>query len=248
MTALAPTPAYKPPQFLQQQTWKPLQQQQAALPGMFDTSAMTQSYENGIGSMFDQGRALAAAAGAGYVNRQMQAGASTAGAGFARAQAMLPIYAQANQMRSDLATKQLQARTAQAGASADIAGRISQLMGARQGQMVDWFGQQNQLHQNQRQFMSDLDYRNRSLAQNQSQFDTSQAERKSEFGVTSGQQDAQTRLQAMQLGLQVPRQQYKYHLDQFGNPMSPADATVQGWSNNQQDFFGNLRNQISGYL
>lgn len=247
--AAAPQPQqFQVPQFMRQNTWQPLKQQQAALPGMFDTSGLAANYENAISSNFDQGRALAASAGTTYSNRAAQSGASRLGAGYATGQAMLPFFQQANQMRADLGAKQLQARTAQAGMMTDLASRIGQLQSARQGQMGDLYtGFQNR-QQNQNQFNSDLDYRNRSLAQNQSQFDSSQAQQRSEFDVTAGQNASQNRLNALQLAMRMPQGGHLWRTDMFGRPIGELGQQQANSWQQEQSYMGNIRNQLQSYF
>lgn len=247
MTATAPT-GFQTPSFLQGGSWNGLNKLQGQIPGLFDTSALQTSYQNQAGSNMDQGRALAAAAGAAYQNRAQQSGASQQGSGFAMGQAMLPIYAQNNSLMSDLATKQLQARTAQAGVQSDIAGRIGQLQSARQGQLSDLYGNWQRLQQNKSQFNQDLGFRNKEMAQNQMQFGASQREKSREFDVQAGQQSQMNRLQALGLAMKLPRQSYSYHTNLFGNPINGADASAMQGSARQNDFYSGLQNQLQSFF
>lgn len=243
-----PTPSFSVPNFMQGKPWQPAQQFAGQVPGLFDTTQMMQRGQDAITSQLAQARAAAASASAQYVNRAQQSGASGLGAGFAQGQAMLGAYNSANQAYSDLAGRQLQAKMAQGNLQGELYGRIGQLMGARQGQIGDLYtGFQNRA-QNQSQFNSDLDYRNRSLAQNQSQFDASLSERKNEFGVTSGQSGMQNRLAALALAMKAPRQSFSWHTNASGNPMGDADATAMQGYGRQQDFYGNLQNQLQSFF
>lgn len=248
------------PKYLQgSDTWRPLADYQQQLGGMFDTSDISSNYEGAISSQFDSGRAMAAAAASQYQNRAQQVGASGLGAGYASGQAMLPAWQQANTMRADLASKQLQARTQQAGIGADLASRIGQLQSARQGQLFDYTNQQRNRAQSSLQFGQDLDYRNRALAQNQSQFTTSEADRNSQFGQTydlqnrqlaaqTNSQSSNDRLRALQLAMQTPRNSYSWSTDNSGNPINMSDQKNANAFGQQQAFFNNIRNQIGNYF
>lgn len=237
------------PSFLQNGTWGALKQQQNQLGSLFDTSGIENAYNQQIGMDMNMGRATAAAAAARYANTAAQSGASQLGAGFAQSQALLPVFQQANQMRSDLASKQLQARSQQATVGADIAGRIGQLQSAQKSMLADYMGNQQRLFQNQQQFNQDLDYRNRALAQNQSQFNASQSERSREFDVTSGQQGMLNRLQALQLAMRTPFPIHSwYSTDMYGNGRTPADQSAVNDIYQQGQLYGNIRNQLMGMI
>lgn len=242
-----PATNYQAPGFLQSRPWQGLQQfNKQQVPGLFDTSDLAARTEAAISSQMGQSRALAAAAGAAYSNRAAQSGASGLGAGFAQAQAMLPAYAQANQMRMDLAGKQLQSRQAQAGLQGDLYSRIGQMLGARQGQLSDWFGNQDRMKQQQTQFNADIGFRNRALQQEQSQFDAQLGQRQNEFNVTSGQNNFQNRLQALSTAMRMPRQSYSYSLTNSGTPRSGADSVAMLNASRQNNLFSNIQNQLYG--
>lgn len=166
--------------------WRPLVEYQAKLPGLFDTSGLQQGYNRQISDQYDIGRSLTAAATNAYVNRAAQSGQSTAGAAFAGGQAMLPYLRQANQLRTDLAGRMLQANTAQAGIGADLASRIGGLQSTRQGQEAGYQTDQQRLRQQQEQFNADLAFRQQQLAQQQSQFNANFLQRGREFDYSSG--------------------------------------------------------------
>lgn len=237
-------PSGQIPSSLQGSPWKPLQQQQNQLAGLFDTSGLQSAYQNQASGNLDQGRALAAAAASSYTNRAAQSGASSLGAGFARGQAMLPIYQQNNALMSDFASKQLQAKTSQGQIGSDIAGRIGQLQSARQSMLSDYMQGQQRLQQGNQQFNADLDYRNRALAQNQTQFAGSQNEKGREFDVNAGQQGQMNRLRALQLAMQMPRQNYSWNTNWAGGPINQSDATAMQNFGQQNQFFNGLRSDF----
>lgn len=236
------------PGFLQPTYTGALQKLQTSLPGFFDTSGIEKAYGNQASSNLDQGRALAAAAGAGYANRAQQSGASSLGAGFAQAQAMLPIYGQNNALMSDLATKQLQARTGQAGAGIDISKAMAQLLATRQGLISDYtlgsrrLGQQQiqfgqELAQRNQQFNQDLGFRNQQLSQQGSQFEQN-------LGFQQQNAGTENRLKALQLAIGMPRQSYSWNTNNAGMPISGTDAASANAFGRQQNFYGGIQNSL----
>lgn len=208
------------PSYLQQNTAAAPQSYMAQLPGLFNTSGLTSSYNNQISTNFDQGRALAAAAANQYTTRAQQEGGSTLGAGFAQAGAMLPVYAQNAALQSDLANKQLQYRGQQATIGAGLAGDIGKLQSQQQSTYSDYLMNQQRLAQQQQQFNADLGFRNQQLA------------------ATQQQQAAQNRLQGSALALQyAPRGAgSSYYTNNNGSGMSYADQQTINRINGQQGY------------
>lgn len=164
------------PSYLQQNTAAAPQSYMAQLPGLFNTSGLTSSYNNQISTNFDQGRALAAAAANQYTTRAQQEGGSTLGAGFAQAGAMLPVYAQNAALQSDLANKQLQYRGQQATIGAGLAGDIGKLQSQQQSTYSDYLMNQQRLNQQQQQYLGQF-------SQNEQQFRQTAAEKAREFNL-----------------------------------------------------------------
>jgi hypothetical protein len=154
-----------PPKFLDQfsdfPAWMPrdnqttnqgqLQSYKAGIPAAFSTAGVEKAYNNQIAGMMAQGRGHAAAAGAAYGNRALQAGASGAGAGFAQAQAMLPTYDKMNAMQSDLANIRMKAKQNANQAQGSVASQMAQMAAQREGMMTDYATKQQEFALRNRQ-------------------------------------------------------------------------------------------------
>lgn len=211
-----------PPKFLEQfndfPAWMPRDNQatnqgmlntyKAGIPAAFDTSGIKTAFNNQINGMMAQGRGHAAAAGAAYGNRALQAGASGAGAGFAQAQAMLPMYDKANQMRSDLAEKELKAKGMANDAQGQVASQQANMAAQREAMMTDYATQQQKFALMNRQMQ---------MEQN-AQANAARAASRSRGGIGGG--DAAGLARAL---LDRP-EIHSYGLYNNGQPMSYNDA------------------------
>lgn len=246
------TPATTAPSYLQNSNVGQLQGLYGQLSGLFDTSQMTSDANNAIQGNYNQGRALAAAAGRAYVNRAQQSGASTLGAGFAEGQAMLPIYNQRTQATADLSNRQLQYHTAQAGAQSAVAGQIGQLQQAHAATLADYFANQQKMGLQNQQFNLDLGYRQNVLAQDQSQFSSRLGEQSREFNVgQSNQQNSQNaalRLQALGMALKMPQQSYGWSTTATGVPRTAYDMQQSQLYGQQAQNRTDLMSALHGYI
>lgn len=211
------------PSFLQNNPSSAPQNYLAKLPGMFNTTGLRNSYQQEEAQNLNQGSAIAAAAANQYVQRARQSGASTLGAGFAQASAMLPVYQQNAAMNSDLQSKLLQYRSAQAGIGAGLSGDIGRLQGQQQSTLADYYLSQQRLQQSQSQFGQNFGLQQQQLAQQ------------------TANQRGQLNNQAAQLALQyAPRGSGLYSVDNQGRPLDQANALALQRSQGQQDYLTHI--------
>lgn len=126
----------------------------------FDPTAQTEARNKSIGYEVGAGTQAANNAANEYVNRAAQSGGSALGAGAVRAQAMMPVYKRASDLRTEAADAA--AKTKQEGLSlqSQIAKTISDLRESHYSMLANYAASQSQVLTQNNQFNSDLALKN----------------------------------------------------------------------------------------